>query len=315
MFVPVWSDAPRTPRYVWSVSAIAATALHAGGLWWARTYWQSSRDVITPAAIAVIAISESEVGAIAIPPDATDNPLTAPNIPQSAAPNTPPEPLPASNTTSAPAISQPPPSGTVESPNPDPFTPAEPAPVLPQPEPSSPSPAPSQITPPPPSPATQSPSPNTSPSPSPTSPPTDPKPPSPSPPETPDSRPRLFPSLRLEPIPPEYRADSPDAFPQEPSGWQQSVIALIENSACYASLPSAASSQEIIFRLTVEEDGRISNVGLWSSSNEQIGDDLAKCLNSASLKAQIPPLIAATVNNDPIPTDLMLLTLQLSFRN
>ncbi|MEO1297424.1 MAG: hypothetical protein AAFW75_16905 [Cyanobacteria bacterium J06636_16] len=213
-----------------------------------------------------------------------------------------------------PSAPQSPPSGTIESPDLAPFMPVEPAPVSPQPE-------PSPLPPSPPSRPTPRPAPSQAPSPpsdiplppSPPPPPSDPIPqPSPSEPSEPQRR--LIPSLRLDPVPPQYRADPPESFPQPPPGWQESVITLIEDSACYPSLASTVSSQQVTFQLTVEEDGRVSNIGLWSSIDGQIGTRLASCLNSDRLKANMPPLVPATVGGTPIPTDLLLLTLELSFR-
>lgn len=71
--------------------------------------------------------------------------------------------------------------------------------------------------------------------------------------------------------------------------------------------------QQTTFQLTVEVDGSISNIALWQDSNTPTNFDLLQCLNEDDLKAQIPALIPATAGNAPIATDLMLLTIEMSF--
>ena len=286
----MWSDAYRTPRSVWAVSAIAATALHAGGAWWAITYWQTRRSTTTPPPISVIALPIADVTRSPQQPISSLPPVspTSQADPAEAVPAAPQfEAVPDTSVPQASTPTAPETPNTVAAPTPPPSQPRPPASSDPPNTPASPSRPPSQPRPPAPQ------NPETSPA----APATD---------EVSPNQRGVLAALTLDPVPVQYRADPPDDFPQMPSGWEQTASALIEESRCFTgSIPPL-----ITLQLTVEMDGQISNIKSWQNSNYPIDDDLVNCLDT--LKTQLPPLIPAMTTGSPMPTDMVLLTLELS---
>ncbi|NER83407.1 MAG: hypothetical protein F6K42_28410 [Leptolyngbya sp. SIO1D8] len=271
----VWPHAYRTPLYVWAASAIAATVLHAGGALWAMAYWQNRRSIVPPPTIEVIAIPAAD----AIESTVSKTLEQSQSSPMSEA------------TTSDVAVTAP-----VEPAN---NTSVSPEPVVPLPTISPAPPTSISETGSSPSPARPQPSPDAE---------TMPQPPTPLPtlePIPPTPQRDVLTTLMLEPVPVAYRADPPDQFPQMSLGWEETVSTLLQESSCFTGVVPPL----VTLQLTVEIDGLISQMNSWGSS-DLMSTGLIQCLDA--LKNKMPPLMPATIDGVPIPTDLMLLTIELN---
>lgn len=266
-------------------STIATIVLHSLGLGWAIVSWQQRGATASPAPIKVLAVSPAATSALAAsPPAATESQppevgaavTTAPQntVSAPAAPipdDTPIAPAPSSPSTPVPAASPVVPSPRrVE----EPFNPAIPAPE-PAPDPS-PEPRPDP-----------EPRPQEDVAPLPAS-------------ELPSGLEASW-SLRVVP----QGSDLPDQLPEFSAQWRSLATALLEESACFE--PRLFASQ-VTVRLTVETDGRISEVASWHPRGRAVDDNTLQCLTETLSRPELPPLIPAMTGGEPIPTDMVLLT-------
>lgn len=295
----MWPNAYRTPQYVWSISAIAATALHAGGLWWFTTYWQNSQSPTSPPAIEVIAIPSSDVAAIAPPTNPTGLPQIVPQLVKPE-PETTPD-TPASDAVSDTPIPQVPASNT---PAPDNSA----APIQSRPNSSNPAaPTASSTNPAQATPGSSNPAQFPQAAPEPTTRPSQP------PPVAPTEQQNLLIQWGAPQLPsgarnlPQGPNEASQTLPTYSENWQAITSALLKDSECFTNLVSSVPSVQITFQPTIEVDGSLSEIRLVNNSVDLDSDVLANCLET--LRSQMPPLIPATDGGIPIRTDLVYLTI------
>lgn len=265
----VRSDGYWTPRYVWSVSAIATALLHVGGIWWVRTQWPRSPD-IPPAPIAVIAVPLSEPG-ISLPSPAPTSVPPSPEPPLTASP---------SNATPVPATANSSATTSARTENDG----ASPPPVSTESGSTEPTPPP--------------PTPQTTPQPLPA--PENPSSPDLAPPDSStstgegDERPNLFVNLTLEPAP--DSGINPDMLPTIHVNWRTRIF-FLPNEPCFLQPLDATSRLQVTLQLAVEDGLIVGNsVALWHSSRDRIYDDLIMCLITNS-----PPTLAPSPEEKGLP--------------
>jgi len=271
-------DGYRTPAYVWSVSAIAATTLHAGIVWLAASTWQEHQERLSPPAIAVIPLPASEIPnrVDSLPPvTVPDSEATATAEPETISP-VPLSETPTPRPTSTPQSSLNP---SADRPSPAESLPPDPRPTQPPTQPGSPA-----------IPPDTAPRPN--PIPEPTSSPDG---------ELPAPQPGLSTTWRLLQDP--GGSDLPDELPTLPPTWDMLAFAP-DTSSCSGSELVPTGPRQVTLQLTVEVDGTISNVRIRESSGSAAYDEFVRCV----IETQLPPLSPAMTAGTPMPTDAVLLT-------
>ncbi|MDB9529409.1 hypothetical protein PN498_25685 [Oscillatoria sp. CS-180] len=300
----MWSDHYQTPRSVWTVSAIAATAFHAGVIGWGLTVRQT-QPRIAPAPIQVIALPAESTADVSPASEAATAVEPAPNSALS-------------STRTNPDFAEPPIEPVEPSDMGDPSTSAAPIPATTtnRPDP----------------PVTQAESPGSSavatPAPSDSA-----TPPSTAPPEIPEL-PSVEPTVdgSRRPLPLTtgdletddftddvglqtawqlqlLGADIPEELPQAPLGWPQAMNAVFNDANCATNLMPPGTSIQTTVRPIVEADGRISAIRALTDDDNPNSAIVAACLNS--LTAQIPPLIPARDGGDAIASDAMILIIEI----
>ncbi len=271
----MWSEPPRTPRYVWSASAIAATLIHAIGIGWVSAHWRAARQSPPPSPIEVIPVplANAPTGApdpAALPPLPNATPTTSPSDlapdPAIASPATPPT-APAAQGTDAPM----PTAGS-------PGTPGSG-------KPSAAGGAPATASPPSPTPPSSS-------------------PPTPSPTGSPDGSPEpaFLASFTIMRLP--NSGEEPETLPAVPRDWATQAFAAGE-SGC--ALPAgAAGSFQVQLRLSLASDGQVMAIAPWGDSDTSPYANLATCL----VRKQLPPFIPAQSGGVPVATDRALLVVE-----
>ena len=281
----------RTPRWVWTMSGIVATLMHAAAVYGAVTVWHNRRSTVTPGPISVIALPVgAETALEPTPPPTAGAPADTQPV------------LSASNTTQRPFE---PVAPTAVPPAPRPVArPTQPA--IPPVNPDAPVPSPAPV-----APAAPNVPSNGSEIVPPTVPPESPnevEPPALAPPSggSPTEEIGIAMSWQSE-IAPGGGSVIHEEPPQLPTNWPASVTALLTNAGC-ASGVSPGTSITVKLWPIIEADGQISE--FLPRDAENMGNEaLVSCIQA--LRSQMPPLIPAQDGGAAIASDEILIVVEL----